>query len=543
MERLTPEAWAALRAEGEPAMQASAPAAAATARERLLAHYRHALLEHARLDPTAAGEAADTPWSDAEVAAWNWIDSLANAGHAGAGNLRLRIMDCAGALDVLARRDPGRLEQLARVSVPAALARARLACEGDKPDIDEVLHWLSAAKAYDPSRNNFEKVIAALRHAGGPRRVDFAALRKLLQPAGYSELKYSMRDSAAVMALVGARRASADAKDREAAAPLLVMAAWLGSNAARDELIAAGDPAVVLHWLDDQRRPAVADAIKLLRALETRIGPDEMLVFRNACYLGLAGGPGAVPDHGNEPYAARLLYVLAHLKLRQSDAGERSAGEQLRAEAARRGSRRAQLERYRADGNLDQLLASVEAGNEAQLAAAIRELQAIAGAPSEADLAVLDASILKAYTTGMLVHAFAGPPMTGSEKPANACCGAPPSSAPWRPPSRLPMPSSPQRRTSARLSRTTSGACRRGTSSLRASACGLAPRSSAARPGAPRASGHRFPGMPARWDAKCRPRARPTPSSATPWRPRSTSAGACIASMSRHSPWTGTSAA
>ncbi len=376
------------------------------ARERRLAEYRRMLHLAGRLDPGLEPAPSEAPWTEADLRGFDWISALAASGHVGAQRLRQRALGLEQALDALAARDPAQVKALLGSCPLAGFALARLELARPAADLDAVCRWLLVK---DVAGRPGEIVVAAIGElqeaAGMASACDLAVLRRVLEARNRGR----MRLGDALHELARARLASGDAAGHAGGERLLARAARLGSDEARDEMLRRNpDPAQICDWLDAERAPAVGAVIVALRSLGAAIGPEELLILRNACYLGLAAGPGAVPEHGREPYRARLFYTLARLKLGAALEPERAAGERLLECAAELGSRRAQLECYQRERDPQALASRLGAGGQGEAAAAVRELAAIAGAPAEADLEILGDSIhQKEESTAGLLYAFA----------------------------------------------------------------------------------------------------------------------------------------
>jgi hypothetical protein len=382
-------------------LREDAPEPYASRREELLQAYRQ------RFASTLE------PWSDEDWEGYRWVKALADAGHVGAARLRSRILTTPRALESLAARDPAEAEAAIPLTPFAAHALARAECAKPRPDFAAICNWLAQGPHWsdEPERDNqyarqAGRIVAAslreLMAVAAPQAADVAALPQMLEHRFLGS--FSMREvepsGKALFTFAKWRLESAAASDKAAGEKLLERAADLRHDEAQDELVRRrADPALYARWLDPPRNTAVEQAVRELKDLPGGIAQEDLLYLKNARYLGLASGRGAVEMAGAEPYVASLFYTLSAWRLKDG----RPEGGHLRTRAAELGSRRAQVACYRGDGDVQALRRRLVAGGEPAVASAIAELETV----SAADIHTLAGTDHGARDIGALMYSFA----------------------------------------------------------------------------------------------------------------------------------------
>lgn len=416
----------------------------ARAREGLLAAYLgcHALT--GRLDPTldeshvirgkpwmARTKALhEIGWGDEDQRGFEWIDRLAENGHAGARQLRTRVLDNPAVATAIALRKPERMSALAAEVPAACVAMARYELAKTVPDLESVCRWLQALQdlvareidrrlAWDDVRGALpvlELVREMRRIAGEPDADDIEYLRELLSPREVERNGWRNADLGGSLQRLAVRKLAQSREEIKAAGErLLERAADLGSSEAQDAILARStDPKTVCRWLHGARARPVAEAADLLRELAGGAAAADLKIFhatrsdrRN----------GALEAFGREPYAARLLYVLAAWRLEAANESVQDQGWRLLEHAAERGSRRAQLALFRRTPDVAALARRIEAGGEPGVAAALQAFFSLAGQPGPAEAEILAALAYGegASEAGQLLHALAQPRLLDAE--------------------------------------------------------------------------------------------------------------------------------
>lgn len=381
-----------------------APEPYASRREQLLQQYRLRFAD------------AERNWDDADLAAYDWICALGDRGHVGAQRLRDRMRMSRAGLQALARREPSSVEPLVADTPLAARALVLNECAGAGPRFTEIRRWLTA-----PGRVNERSAQGTLRlvHQNIALAIGEVAQHALLCAAdgpiiarlveqGFHGLSATSRAPGEMLLQFARRRLASDnGEERAQGERLLERAADLRCGDAQDELFARRkDPAIYARWLDEERAPAVAMAVQALQRLPGGVTAQDMEYIASARYLGLAQGPGAVPEAAGEPYAARFFYELAQWRQKSGEEAHRKAAEALFERGAELGSRRAQLACYRRDGDVEALSRRVERCGEGELATEIRRFATVAGALGEAEIEIL-ARHRRPSRPGELLYAFA----------------------------------------------------------------------------------------------------------------------------------------
>jgi TPR repeat protein len=251
------------------AFREDAPPALALERERSLQRCRERLNER-RVFRDGARKPEFRPWAAEDLAALEWTDALAAAGHVGAGQVMRRVTEDRRLLAHLHEAAPAKLEALAARWPRAASVLARRLAALEPLDWERLQRHLAVGEAqlHDPGRGAEMRELKAI--AGEPQPQDVAALRADLG------LRAGMPRDAGVLLLACAKWRLA-AGDRRAARALVERAAALGSRAAQETLFeadfaAAPDKvAFVRGWLDSGRyvTPAVSQAcMKLAKDFE-----------------------------------------------------------------------------------------------------------------------------------------------------------------------------------------------------------------------------------------------------------------------------------
>ncbi len=452
MKPVAVETFARLRALAEQGMREDAPEANANAREDLLAIYLHCYTLTHRLHPTLnepevtygdglrqrmqrMRETRAMVWDEEDLLGFEWIDRLAENGHAGARQLRRRVIANPAALSAVFVRNPERAAALAEDVAAACIEMARYELAKAAPDLNVLYHWLQSLHKcveLEADRED-EEVQGALRLRDVVREMrdiastsdacDVEFLTTLLAPRELIRNLYLSSDPTDSLARLALLKLSRPEEEiRVGGERLLRRAADLGSVEAQDAVLAhSSDPKTVCRWLPAERAPTVAEVVDLLQEAAGEPSAADLEIIR-ATRFNREAGAGAVARHGREPYAGRLLYTLARLRLDATEDAGKDAGWKLLEHAAERGSRRAQVELYRRTPDKEALARRIEAGGEPDVAAELRELVAITGQPGPADLEILEASVLdeRVPGAGQLLHALAQPRLASKVESARA---------------------------------------------------------------------------------------------------------------------------